>query len=232
MEKLVYTLWKPDAVSEEEFGRSLLATARRFAADGARGVGVNLVDEHVHGARRARISALDAPLAGTISFWLDAADDRGPYERALAALAPRHAGYLVVESVPLRNSTHTAPLGTRTPGINIVTCIERPERLTSDEWLAHWLGEHKQVALETQCTYLYVRNVVVGALTHAAPAWGGIVEEGFPTDAVTEPRKWYKSEGSEERFRANLQRMMDSVNYFLDVARVESHPMSEYRISE
>jgi hypothetical protein len=175
---------------------------------------------------------MDPPISGIISFWLDAADDRRPYEEALAGATARTAGYLVVESVPLVNTTHVVPLRQRTPGINIVTCIEKPERLTYEEWIDHWHGHHKTVAIETQPTFSYVRNVVVRPLTRNAPGWAGIVEEGFPSEAVTDPMVWYRGEGSEERMRRNMKRMLESVRAFLDIDRVESHPMSEYRIQE
>jgi hypothetical protein len=72
--------------------------------------------------------------------------------------------------------------------------------------------------------------VVVRALTRNAPGWAGIVEEGFPSEAVTDPMVWYRGEGSEEVMRRNMKRMLESVRAFLDIDRVESHPMSEYRI--
>ncbi len=231
MEKLVYMLWKPESVSAVEFSASMRALAPDLTAAGASTIALNVVDEHVGDGIQARLTRLDPPLAGALSFWMDCADDRGPCEHLLNALTARIAGYLVVESVPLRNTTSVAALGTRTPGINMVTCIEQPERLTYAAWIAHWHGEHRKVALETQCTFLYTRNVVVRALTADAPPWAGIVEEGFPADAVTDPRIWYRAEGSEDRFRANLQRMIESVNAFLDVDRVESHPMSQYRMT-
>ncbi len=232
MEKLVYMLWKPEAVAGADFAAHMRALVADLGARGAQQITLNLVDEHVSGAMQARITRLDPPLAGTLAFWLDAVDDHASCDRLLAPLTARTAGYLVVESVPLRNATRLAALGERTPGVNMVTCIERPTRLTHDDWIAHWHGHHEQVALETQCTFLYVRNVVVRALTAAAPPWAGIVEEGFPAEAITDPRVWYCAEGSEERFRANLQRMIDSVHAFLDVDRVESHPMSQYRMTE
>jgi hypothetical protein len=148
----------------------------------------------------------------------------------VAGATERLAGYLVVESVPLRNRTHPAPLGRRTPGVVMVALIERPERIAWEDWIAHWHGPHRKVALETQCTFLYVRNVVVRALTPGAPPWAGIVEEGFPTEAVTDPMRWYKAEGSPETLKRNVARMVESCRAFLDLDRVESHPMSEYRL--
>ena len=77
-----------------------------------------------------------------------------------------------------------------------------------------------------------MRNVVVRPLTSDAPPWEGIVEEGFPADAVTDPMKWYCAEGDPEVLKANLGRMIESCKAFLDLDRVESHPMSEYRLGD
>ena len=80
--------------------------------------------------------------------------------------------------------------------------------------------------------YAYVRNVVVRHLTDNAPDWAGIVEEGFPAEAVTDPMVWYCTDGDQKKFKENLGRMMESVNAFLEIDRVESHPMSEYLMSD
>ena len=233
MEKLVYVVWKPPADSDLEFARVLLeVVGPKLMALGARGLTLHLPDADAQAVSRARISRLQPPVSGLVSFWLDAADQRAPLERALAEATSRLAGYLVVESVPLRNTTQRAPLGRSTPGIVMVALIERPERMPWEDWIAHWHGPHRQVALETQCTFLYVRNVVVRALTPGAPPWAGIVEEGFPSEAVTDPMRWYKAEGSPETLKRNLKRMLESCQAFLDLDRVESHPMSEYRLGE
>lgn len=232
MEKLVYVLWAPSNAGTDDFSRDLRAAAAAWSRLGARRVAVNVVDRFVEPAMSVRLTHLDPPPAAVVSFWLDACDERGPIEAELARRTVRLAGYLVVESVPLVNTTRLAAAGERTPGINMIALIERPERISYDRWIEHWHGHHKRVALETQCTYAYVRNVVVRALTADAPPWAGIVEEGFPAEAVTNPMLWYRAEGSEEVLQKNFGRMIESVQAFLDVDKVESHPMSEYLISE
>jgi hypothetical protein len=206
--------------------------AKRCAEAGARRMAASLVDEHVADALTARLTHFDPPPAGIFSFWLECSDDRSPCEEALASATARIAGYLVVESVPLVNTTHKAPSGERTPGINVVALIERPERLSWEAWIQHWHGHHRQVALETQCTFAYVRNVVVRPLAEGAPPWEGIVEEGFPSEAVTNPMLWYRGEGDPEKLKANMQRMVESCQAFLDLDRVESHPTSNYELAD
>lgn len=232
MEKLVYVLWRGSSASAEDFSRDLRASAAGWPRLGAGRVAVNVVDRFVEPALSVRLTHLDPPPAAVVSFWLNACDDRAPIEAELVRCADRIAGYLAVESVPLVNTTRKAALGERTPGINMVALIERPERIPYDRWIEHWHGHHKRVALETQCTYAYVRNVVVRPLTPDAPPWAGIVEEGFPTEAVTDPMLWYRADGSQEILQENMGRMIESVQAFLDIDKVESHPMSEYRISD
>jgi hypothetical protein len=231
MEKLVYVLWRPDDMHPEAFRAGLLLdVSAEFRRLGVHGLTLNLVDAHVDHALGARLTRLDPPPAATINFWVDAASERAVYEDLLRGATARMAGYWVAESVPIVNTTQRAPEGQRTPGINMIALLERPERMAWDAWIDRWHGPHRIVALETQCTFHYVRNVVLRALTPDAPPWSGIVEEGFPADAVTDPMKWYNANGSQERLNENLGRMVESCRAFLDLEKVESHPMSEYRL--
>ncbi|MEN8183116.1 MAG: hypothetical protein ABFS46_11340 [Myxococcota bacterium] len=233
MEKLIYALWKPEAVPIHAFRSALLeASAARLSEAGASGIKLLLADEWTEPLSKARIARSDPPIAGALSFWLDCVDQRHPFEAILDPIVARHAGYLVSESVPISNRTHPAAAGERTPGTTLLTFIERPERMSPDQWLGFWHEYHAPMAAEVQCTYLYVRNAVVRRLALDAPAWSGIVEEGFPTEAVTDPMLWYRAEGSREKLRENLGRMLASVRTFLDVERIESLPMSEYVIPD
>ena len=232
MEKLAYIVWKPTDASAEDFGRAMRTdVAAGLLEAGAQRLSVNVADERVVEAQAARITNFDPPIAGLVTFWLDVSTDRDVHERLLADATERLAGYLVLGAEPIINRTHTADLGQRTPGINMVACIERPEHLTHEAWIHHWFGHHRKVACETQSSYAYVRNEVVRALTEDAPPWAGIVEEGFSAEAVTDPMLWYKADGSQEKLEENMGRMIESVTAFLDISRVESNPMSEYHIS-
>jgi hypothetical protein len=172
---------------------------------------------------------MDPPKAAFVTFWLDEADRvHDALLEVLAARAARVAAYLVVESIPLRNTTHVAAPGARTPGFNLVTGIVPKQGLAYDEFIALWHREHRAVALETQSTFAYVRNEIVRALTPDAPQWAAVVEESFPFEALTDQAVWYAAAGSPERLERNRQRMVESCLAFLALDRVESHPMSEY----
>ena len=229
MEKLACVLWKPAGVSDAVFGKSLRSAVTELARHGALGIRVNVVDEHVAAGTGVRVGRMDPPKAAFVTFWLHEADDvRGALLAALAAHAARLAAYLVVESVPLRNTVHIAPVGERTPGFNLVTGIEPKDGLAYDEFIHLWHTEHRKVALETQSTFAYVRNEIVRAMTPDAPPWAAVVEESFPIEALTDPGVWYAATGSPARLDDHRRRMIQSCMAFLAIDRVESHPMSEY----
>jgi hypothetical protein len=228
VEKLASVLWKPEGRSDAEFAAALLATAPELAKRGAARLRINVVDAAVAAGTRVRVGRMDPPKQAVVLCWLDEADERGPIEEALGLVASRVESYLVVESEPLRNSSHVAPLGERTEGFNLVTCIEPKEGMAYADFVRHWHTEHRRCALATQSTFAYVRNEIVRGFGEQAPPWAAIVEESFPVEALSDPRVWYRWEGSEEQFRRNRQWMIESCVAFLALDRVESHPMSEY----
>ena len=229
MEKLVYVLWKPSGRTGGALRDALLGdVAPALLRHGASRISVDVSDEHVAHALGPRIAQLAPPIDGFLTFWLDEAEARRALEPAIAAATSRFFPFLVVESVPLRNTTHVAARGERTPGINMVACIIPKPGMAHADFIRHWHTTHRAVALETQCTYAYVRNEIVRSFAPDAPPWAAVVEEGFPADAVTDPMRWYRADGSEETYKRNFDRMMESCVAFLDLARIESHPMSEY----
>ena len=223
MEKLVYLIFQEAGLPGSELRATLLEkTAPALRAGGAREITVNVHDEAVADGTPMRRS--DPPIRAMVSFWMQNADDRGPCEGALAEHARRLAGYLVVESRPL---AHEAPKGRRTPGMNQVTCIAKKPGLDYDEFIRIWQQDHKVVAIETQSTVGYVRNVIVRKLTEGAPSWDAIVEETFPIEALTDPHAFYDAK-SEEALERNTERMLESCRRFLDFEPLEYTHMSEY----
>ena len=223
MEKLVYLIFHDADCPGAELRADLIEqTVPALRAGGAREIAVNVQDEDVASGTPMRRS--DPPIRAMVSFWMQNADDRGACEDALAARARRLAGYLVVESRPL---VHETRKGGRTPGMNQVTCIAKKTDLSDEEFIRIWHGDHRTVAVETQSTVGYVRNVVVRKLSKWAPSWDGIVEETFPIEALTDPRVFYDAK-SDEEFQRNTRRMVESCQRFLDFEPLELTHMSEY----
>lgn len=223
MEKLVYLIFREADCPGSDLRTALLdKAASELRAGGAREISINVHDEAVSAGKPIRNS--DPPVRAMVSFWMQNADDRRACEEALAAQALRLVGYLVVESRPL---VHRPPKGERAPGMNQVTCISRRPGQDYDEFIHIWHGDHKRVAIETQSTTGYVRNVVARKLTAGAPDWDGVVEETFPIEALTDPRAFYAAR-SDRELKVNLDRMIDSCQRFLDFGSLECTPMSEY----
>lgn len=237
MEKLAYLLWNEaakdrraapsDAEADRFRDRLLEALPDALAKAGALRLKISVIDGDVAAGAKLHLGALRPD--ALVSFWLECCQDRGPAEAALAAACGRMAGYLVVESHPLRTRTPEGGIGRRMPGFSLVGCIEPKPGVSQAEFVDTWERIHRDVAIDTQSTFSYVRNEIVRPLTADAPDWRGIVEEGFPLEALANPQAFYDAVGDEEKYRKHLALMMESCNAFLSIEKVDSHPMSEYR---
>ena len=232
MEKLAYVLWKRDGEDDDGFAKRLRGEiASQVRETGALQLVVSAVDGDVAAGSGLRIGQMDPPKSGLLTAWVDQAQERGVLEGVLRECCGAMAGYLVVESRPLvPEGADVAAPGERTPGFHLVTCITRNPELDHDAFIDYWHHSFRDVAIETQSTFDYVRNEIVRPLTPDAPAWSAIVEEGFPVGALDDPAVFYDAPGDPERQKANATRMFEHVQHFLDLSVIESHPMSQYRL--
>lgn len=229
MEKLYYALWAP--ADQRTFNNELLGPVRdRLQELGADRLKFNIVDDAVETGAALRQDNIKPPISAVVSFWLNTAHVRAPFEAVLYEAALRIAGYTVTESVPIPNVEHVSTDGERTAGFNQIAFLTKPPRLTYGGWLEHWMGRHTKVAVETQSTFYYCQNIVQRRLTHGAPDWNGIVEECFPADAMTDQEVFFDAVGDKQRFETNLQRMMDSCYAFIDFDKIDVILASEYRV--
>ncbi len=229
MEKLVYLLQEARDTAGAVLRKRMLAVADEIAANGGTKIVVNVNDDDVSQGARVTIGSLDPPIRAMVSFWMTNSDDRAAAEQLIQNAAEQIAGYLVVESVPTVNTAHVTAPAERTPGVNMVTCINRKPDVPQDEFFRIWYTDHKLVAQQTQSTFGYIRNTVVRPLTENAPPRDGVVEEFFPIEALSDQKIWYAAK-SDEELQANLGRMIGSVQRFLDLGPLESHPMSRYEL--
>ncbi len=229
MEKLVYVLWKKADESDGSFAKRLLTeTAPRLQGAGARFLKLSVVDDDVAAGAGLRIGQMEEAKAGLATFWVEQAQERGELERFLRDACDKIFGFLVAESRALVPTKEIARPGERTPGFHLVTCITPQPGLDHDTFIRIWHEEFRDVAIETQSTFDYVRNEIVRPLTSDDPGWAAVVEEGFPIGALDDPAVFYDAAGDPDRQKANAGRMFESVQEFLDLSKIESHPMSEY----
>ncbi len=228
MEKILYPVWKAPTLDGDEFREVLL---RQLGPDlieaGVRGLRVSVVDSEVEPAAGLRQENCPPVMDAMLSVWLDSSVYRAPIEALIQARVARMSGYLVTESEPIVNTEYPAAVGERTYGMAQVVFLQRPRRLSEQQWLEIWHGSHSQVAIETQATFGYRQNVIVRPMTYAAPPFDAIIEEQFPPEAMSSQHAFYGVDNDKD-LRANLKAMIDSCTRFIDFDKIDVIPTSEY----
>jgi hypothetical protein len=227
MEKILYPVWKSNELEADDFRDILLQQlAPELLSLGVRGLRISVVDSDVAAAADLRQENSHPVMDAMISVWVDSSVYRQSIEQVIAARVQRMAGYLVTESEPLVSET---PAGERTPGMAQVVFLQRPHRLSEQQWLEIWHGSHTQVAIDTQSTFGYRQNVITRPMTYAAAPFDAIIEENFPAEAMSSQHAFYGVETDAE-LQANLKAMIDSVVRFIDFDKIDVIPTSEYLI--
>ena len=169
MEKLVYML-RTDGDGDALRDTLLEKAIPALRTEGVRAPSVLVADGAVAGGNR--MAALHPACSAAVSFWMENSDDRHACEAIVSSHAEAIEGFLVVESVPMISDARRARSGERSPGFTLVTGITRLASLAYPDFLKIWQEDHKQVAVDTQASFAYVRNTVVRPLTPGAPGLG------------------------------------------------------------
>jgi len=229
VEKLIYLLWKETAQPAAEFNAALLGPVQqKLRALGAQRLQVHVIDEAVAPGAKLRLETMKPMPAAMVSFWLNAAHARASYEPVLEEASPRIAGYAVSEATVLP-ITETQPDGVRVPGFSQIALFRKLPGIAYEGFLEIWMRDQTKVGPETQETFYYGQNIVVRVLTPGAPPLDGIVDECYPIEALTDHLVYWRANGSEETFRANLKRELDNVARFIDGDTVSAFVASTYR---
>lgn len=231
MEKLVCALWKSPEESADTFaGRLLLTLPDALLAAGACRIRLNLRDHDVKPADGLIQRWQEPQQDAVVQFWLPAANAmlRTPIDAVLAQHAHRHAAWLVSEATIIPNADHPPSAGERTWGWSQASFISFRNDMTRAQAIAHWHRHHTRVAIETQSNFEYVQNLIVMPLTENAPPYDALVEECFPAGSMTDPALFFDAEGDDDRFAENTRRMMESCNGFIDFARIDIIPTSQF----
>lgn len=231
MEKVICLIWGEEGSDRASLNARLLARLPAGLAEaGATGIRINLEDEISAAGAHLRQSRGPRQHDAVAQFWLPSANRlfRGEVDRVFEQLGGTWHGWVVAESTIIANTAHPARAGHRTEGWAQMAFLTLPGRLSHDEWLAVWQDRHTLVAIETQANFEYVQNLVVRPITDGAPPYVAIVEECFPAAALTDPLVFFDAAGDQARFRANLDRMMDSCSRFIDQGTIDVIPTGQY----
>jgi hypothetical protein len=235
MDKLIYILWGPKDQDGKQRQQVLLQeVAPRLLASGAARLTMYIVDQDSNVKSPAPFHPGER-MCAEVALWLDNEEQRAPHEEALRFAGFRFAGYLVDETVYTEygGNQHSGPSnwpdGTRSPGIIAITLMERPKRLSREEWIRRWHGRQSPVSEAMQPRARYIRNVVTRAVTPDAPPYEGIVEEAWPSARhITNPFVFYGAGKNPLKLVWNMIVMLRSVTNFLDLNRVRTTMTSEY----
>lgn len=183
MEKLVYGLWRRPDQDPAEIGAALLdEVAPRLLALGVDGLRVEVEEPAGHLLRTGALPD-GSLLCGSVSLWLDSCDHRGPHEAAIAGAGATVHGWIVAESVPKAYGEHRRwPDGERSPGLSLVTFMDKRPGLADEDFYRIWHDEHTPLTFEIHPFWLYVRNQVLRPVTAGAPSVRAIVYEAAPED--------------------------------------------------
>lgn len=228
MEKVVLPLWRPAELSPDGFREALLTLGSAELCDkpGVRALRLAVADSAVEPAAAKRMASFGELPDAVLSVWLDAVTQTPPLQQSLATIAARCEAYLVTESEQILNAEAVDSAG-RVPGFCQVVFLQRPDRLSEQEWLSIWQGSHTEVAIRTQSTFGYRQNVIVRSLTAPVTPYSAMIEENFPAEAMTSDHAFYAA-SDDEMLRQNSKAMLESCARFIDFDRISVIPMSEY----
>jgi hypothetical protein len=232
MEKVLYCLWRQNAVTADVFGAGLRESLvpQLQALTAVRGLRLGVVDSAVAAAADKRLQTTGPLPDALLSLWLDDAWHRPDPVVLAPGLVARSCAWLVAEAEPIVNTTQPPGADARVPGFCQVALLQRPPRLDEAAWLAIWKGSHGRVAIATQSTFAYRQNLVACALDEDAPLLHAIVEENFPAAAMTSKHAFYAA-ADDATLAAHETAMMESCARFIDFDKIDVVPMSEYLFS-
>jgi hypothetical protein len=235
MEKLVYLVYERPSVDPAELRtRFLDDVAPRLLALQPHALQMDLDDEHAQMQSMVPVPGDELPVRACVSIWIDAHDERAPYEAVLRAAGVRLAGYLVTESMfrEYGDNEHSKPRdwpdGTRSPGIITLTVFDKPQGVDDETFYGHWYSHQSTMSEDMQPRARYVRNAVARAVTPGAPRLRAIVEEAWPSvEHVTNLHTFFGASSNEE-LGENIRVMLDSTKLLYDPATMRNYPLSEY----
>ena len=229
MEKLAYQLWKKDDDSLETFKEVLLKNLSRDIGELVSELQINIADSDVIPANNLAQSNYPPAPNAVIFIKVKSYFLADTLESHLEKITNKIYGFVVSESIIL-DSSEKSPLGLRSEGFSQVVFLEKPKTMSTFDWFDHWTNFHTKIAIQTQSNFIYVQNTVVRSLQKESPSFIAIIEECFPSEAMTDPEVFYNAQNNPEQFAKHVQIMMDSCEKFIDFKKIEVIPTSRYRI--
>ena len=221
MEKIIYLIWGDGQRPQEpSFENDIVAdVGSAVGSVDVRGVSVHAAKQEIVSQWLQRTAPPPESLWAMVSVWVDDIIQRGSFEAELANLgAPRVDGYLVTESVP---RWRPGPAdGAKSAGVQLLSILHRPDGMTHDAFVDHWIESHLPLSLSTHPQWTYVRNIITRPLNDGAKPFDAVCEHGFEKpEHLTDPRYFYRAGNDAEKLAENVAIIRADAAKFVDNER-------------
>jgi len=229
MEKIVFKLWRSDSNSLEKFKKSLLVDLPKTLESLISELQINIADEDVNEAAALAQTNYSQNPDAIVFIKVASQYYSENIISILQSFATKVEGFIVSASIILQDDSKDHQ-GKRSEGFSQVVFLEKPLEMTEFNWFDHWTHHHTKIAIETQSNFTYIQNTVVRPLQKDSPNFIAVIEECFPSEAMSNPSIFYNAENDSELLLKNTELMMDSCSRFIDFQKIEVIPTSRYRM--
>ena len=195
MEKIAIQIWKNSNIDKENFKKFLINEVPHSLKDHISSYQVNLADEDVKDAA-GLIQSCYPPSPNAIVFLK--VKSLFHFEQRLSifeSYAKKFFSYIISES-KIIEADDSKNLHRRTDGFSQIVFLEKPKNIEIFDWFDHWTHHHTEIAIETQSNFIYTQNTVVRRLNKESPNFVAIIEECFPSEAMSNQEEFYAAKGN------------------------------------
>jgi hypothetical protein len=229
MEKIVIQIWKNHEIDDNDFKNFLVNEIPSNLRSDLTSYQVNLPDKDVSKAAGLVQSSYPPSPNAIVFLKVKSLFHVEQKLKVFESHAEKLFSYIVSES-KIIEVDESKNLNKRTEGFSQIVFLEKPDNVDRFDWFDHWTHHHTKIAIETQSNFIYVQNSVVRKLQKQAPNFIAIVEECFPSQAMSDQEEFYAARGDATLMKKNLEIMMDSCNAFIDFSKIEVIPTSRYLV--
>lgn len=229
MEKIVFKLWRNNSDSLEKFKESLLVDLPETLESLVSELQINIADDDVKAAAELVQTNYSQNPDAIVFIKVTSQYHSENIVQILRTMANKVDGFIVSESIILQDGSkdHT---GKRSEGFSQIVFLEKPIEMTEFDWFDHWTHHHTKIAIETQSNFTYIQNTIVRPLQNDSPNFIAVIEECFPSEAMSNPSIFYNADDDSELLLNNTKLMMESCSRFIDFQKIEVIPTSRYRM--
>ena len=229
MEKIVIQIWKNHEIDDNDFKNFLVNEIPSNLRSDLTSYQVNLPDKDVSKAAEL-VQSSYPPSPNAIVFLKVKSLFHVEQKLKVFELHAEKLFSFIVSESKIIEVDESKNLNKRTEGFSQIVFLEKPDNVDKFDWFDHWTHHHTKIAIETQSNFIYVQNSVVRKLQKQAPNFIAIVEECFPSQAMSDQEEFYAARGDATLMKKNLEIMMDSCNTFIDFSKIEVIPTSRYLV--